>query len=987
MKKTIFVYSGEGARSSESGSRLLQTSRRWNEIAEILKDRLSIDLEEIWAAHQNMHRCPHSPLITVAAGICLADIWESWGYQPDIVLGHSIGELAAAYQAGMYNLEEILLVTYEIGRAAQNLEGTMLHGFQNEVEIENLEVCLSSKNFLSGDRTHVTVSGSRSEMRGFLEKHADFTEMKPEHPWHHRDYQQFAAALSSPPSSRADRASFVSGVSGQFEQQLEEGHWRKWLAEPMDFLAAVQSVKDAIGSQEIEIIEIGFHPVLKHSFKGFDTYRYISSMYRGQDDVKWILNQRKKLDQTPFLDKLSTDIESFRPGLDFDVELAYQDFTSLVFVQFSALLEPYFPSLAPQDFYRYKSVRQLLDRFGETADHSEAAAQRSYRRNRVAIAAMSCRFPSSAQTLNQFWESLLAGQDEVQADPERGDFEAGFLDRLSSTFDHHYFNIPEAEAKTMDPQQILALELTEMLFKDAGLDPAALDKSRVGVYIGAWNEEYHGHKDSVFYPTGTNPSIIASRISYHYDLRGPSWVANTACSSSLLAVHYASKDIEAGRVDYAIAGGVNMILGNSFTHSMRDSGFLSKDQRCKTFDDSANGYVRAEGGGLILLVNKDLVENFYAEVLGSSINQNGGRTQVITAPHPDAQEELILAACSDAEVEPADIAYVECHGTGTKIGDPIEISALQNTVARNRNSPCYLGSVKSNMGHLESAAGIAGLIKAVLALNQGKIPANIHFKTPNTFIDFDSFKLQVVDKPTPIAHTSLAGVSSFGFGGANAHVIMAGADESARKSLSEIHPPFDRNRGIALQRYFSLDSSDEPRNSLPAGETQMNGVRELIRKTFAELTGVETIQADIALTDQGLDSLSATDFLSTLQKNLGIELDTDLLFDYPLFDSLALYLEGQSGIEVVKESSGGNGGQAELDTRVRTLLQELTNLTEIDPDIELTDQGLDSLSATQLISQLETELGIELGADILFDYPLYDQFVAEVERRLQKEPA
>lgn len=167
----------------------------------------------------------------------------------------------------------------------------------------------------------------------------------------------------------------------------------------------------------------------------------------------------------------------------------------------------------------------------------------------------------------------------------------------------------------------------------------------------------------------------------------------------------------------------------------------------------------------------------------------------------------------------------------------------------------------------------------------------------------------------------------------------------------------------------------------------MNGVRELIRKTFAELTGVETIEADIALTDQGLDSLSATDFLSTLQKNLDIELDTDLLFDYPLFDSLALYLEGQSGIEMVKESSVSNGGQVEMDTRIRALLQELTNLTEIDPDIELTDQGLDSLSATQLISQLETELGVELGADILFDYPLYDQFVAEVERRLQKEPA
>ncbi|MGI9537788.1 MAG: acyltransferase domain-containing protein, partial [Desulfocapsaceae bacterium] len=204
MKKTIFVYSGEGARSSESSSRLLQTSRRWNEIAEILKDRLNISLDEIWADHTNMHRCPHSPLITVAAGICLTDIWETWGYKPDIVLGHSIGELAAAYQAGMYSLEEILLLTYEIGRAAKNLEGMMLHGFQNEAEIGDLEVCLSSKNFLSDDRTHVTVSGGRNEMREFLDRHKNFTEMKPEHPWHHRDYQQFAATLTSSPSSKAD---------------------------------------------------------------------------------------------------------------------------------------------------------------------------------------------------------------------------------------------------------------------------------------------------------------------------------------------------------------------------------------------------------------------------------------------------------------------------------------------------------------------------------------------------------------------------------------------------------------------------------------------------------------------------------------------------------------------------------------------------------------------------------------------------------------
>ncbi len=229
----------------------------------------------------------------------------------------------------------------------------------------------------------------------------------------------------------------------------------------------------------------------------------------------------------------------------------------------------------------------------------------------------------------------------------------------------------------------------------------------------------------------------------------------------MVAVHYAAKDIAEGRVDYAIAGGVNMIWGNNFTSYMRNSGFLSKDDRCKAFDNSANGYVRAEGGGLILLVNKNLVNNYHAELLGSSINQNGGRSQIISAPHPDAQAELIMDACQDAAITPQEISYVECHGTGTKIGDPIEISAIQNTIAKDRKNKCYLGSVKSNMGHLESAAGIAGLIKSVLALNYGIIPPNLHFNQPNEFIDFESYQLNVVSEETEIAHQANIGVSSF----------------------------------------------------------------------------------------------------------------------------------------------------------------------------------------------------------------------------------
>ncbi len=408
----------------------------------------------------------------------------------------------------------------------------------------------------------------------------------------------------------------------------------------------------------------------------------------------------------------------------------------------------------------------------------------------------------------------MSSEDQIKANAGRGHFEAGFMNDEITRFDHKYFNISEAEARTMDPQQILALELTELLWKDAGIDPAELDKKRIGVYIGVWNQEYRGDRESVYYPIGTNPGIIASRISYHYDLRGPSWVSNTACSSSLVAVHYASKDIEAGRVDYAIAGGVNMILGNEFTDQMKNSGFLSADSRCKTFDNSANGYVRSEGGGLVLLANKKLVKKYYADLRGSSINQNGGRSAIISAPNPEAQEELINAACQDAAIKPQDISYLECHGTGTKIGDPIEISAIQRTIAKNRSRKCFLGSVKSNIGHLESAAGIAGLIKSVLILYHGIIPPNLHFNQPNQYIDFDSYNLKVASEQTKIDNQTYIGISSFGFGGSNAHIIIKGVEEKIRKNIENIEIPFDRTRSSILADYYQLDHLNPDRTGI-----------------------------------------------------------------------------------------------------------------------------------------------------------------------------
>ena len=916
MKKRIFLYSGEGTKNSESKYTLLKYSKYWPEIEQILATKLNLDLEEIWNSEIDKHSCPYSPLLTVVSQICLSDIWTGWGCKPDVVIGHSVGELSAAYQAGLYSLEEILLITYRIGEITSKLNGVMLHGKLSDQQIDQLPVNLSSFNFVDDAKTHVTLSGYADEMNNFVSNNPEFVKMRLPHPWHHPDYRKYIDEMVIIASRKASDIKFVSGITTAFENHLPDDHWKQWLVNSVDFIRSMETIKKQYNDDQLEVIEIGFHPVLDKCCEIFDDYKHVSSMFRGEDEIKWIMYQRKLLDQSSFIEKLRQSIDVYKPQLDFKTSLAYQGFTSLKFLEFSVFLQPYFPSLAPQDFYRYKTLNQLIDNFGIEKPVDIPVASR-FQKNEVVVSGMSCRFPSSVENLTQFWEMLLSKGDQINNNPNRGDFEAGYLNDEITKFDHKYFNISETEAQTMDPQQILALELTELLWKDAGINPEELNKKRIGVYIGAWNQEYGGDKNSVYYPTGTNPSIIASRISYHYDLRGPSWVSNTACSSSLVAVHYACKDIEAGRVDYAIAGGVNMLLGNDFTDNMRQSGFLSKDNRCKAFDNSANGYVRAEGGGLVLLVNKDLASNYYAELIGSSINQNGGRSQVITAPHPEAQEELILDACQDAAIKPQDIGYIECHGTGTKIGDPIEISAIQNTIAKDRKSTCYIGSVKSNLGHLESAAGIAGFIKSVLILNNGLIPPNLHFKQPNQYIDFESYHLDVVAEETRIDNQTNIGVSSFGFGGANAHVIIKGVADDVRKKVENLVIPFDRNSAPSLKDYFRINENTTPQISdEPDPVSPPKDIGNTVKKLFFNLTSIEEIDPDLELFEQGLDSMSATELINSLEQEFKIDLDPDVLFDYPLLDQI---------VEVIGEKVAGNHSSEGAEDKSSEELSSIAN--------------------------------------------------------------
>jgi len=980
MKKTIFVYSGEGTHSSDTQARLLKQSPYWRQSEAILHAKLDLNLEEVWQREIGRHRCPYSPLLTVIAQICLSDIWVRWGYRPDMTIGHSTGEFAAAFQAGLYSLEEILLLVHEIGEIAAELDGVMLHGRLSDARLADLPINLSSYNFTVEDDKHVTLSGYAEEMAAFLQDNPDFVPMKLPHPWHHPDYGRFADRLKPAASREIEAGRFVSGVTTQFATALADDHWHQWLVNPIDFIRSVRTLHERCAADDLTFIEIGFHPVLEPCFREFNSSPYVSSMFRGEDDVSWILFQRRQLDPAPLIAQLKAASQAVKPQLDFGTSLAYQGLGSLELTQLSVELQPFFPSLAPHDFYRYKTVNQLIEEFGVIKKVALTGRQ-AFRQNEVVVAGMSCRFPSSAETPTQFWDMLIRRADQVKAETGRGGSEAGFLDNSVTRFDHQYFNIAPAEASAMDPQQILALELTEMLWKDAGIDPETLDKKRVGVYIGVWNQEYQGDPTSVYYPTGTNPSIIASRISYHYDLRGPSWVSNTACSSSLVAVHYAAKDIEDGRIDYAIAGGVNMLLNEAFTVNMRSSGFLSPDNRCKAFDNAANGYVRAEGGGLVLLGNKDRVESYYAEITGSAVNQNGRRSQVITAPHSEAQEELIITACQDAGIQPGDIDYVECHGTGTKIGDPIEIAAIQNTVAKGRKAPLYIGSVKSNMGHLESAAGIAGLIKSIAVLNYGTIPPNLNFNQPNQYIDFESSHIKVVTEKTPIGHQAVIGVSSFGFGGTNAHIILKGVEEAVRKPIQPQAVPFNRERATALAPYLRLEESEDAEPASAAGPNQDGpDVRHRIRVLFHRLTGIEEIDPDLELVEQGLDSMSATELINQLEERFKIDIGPDILFDHPLFGQFVAEIEKRVA-EQQSTAAAAIVSRNDIDTLVGELFFHLTSIKEIDPEIELTDQGLDSMSGTEFISQLESMLKVDIGPEFLFEYPLRDQLVDELYAR------
>jgi acyl transferase domain-containing protein/acyl-CoA synthetase (AMP-forming)/AMP-acid ligase II/NADP-dependent 3-hydroxy acid dehydrogenase YdfG/acyl carrier protein len=438
----------------------------------------------------------------------------------------------------------------------------------------------------------------------------------------------------------------------------------------------------------------------------------------------------------------------------------------------------------------------------------------------IAIVGIGCRFPGAA-SLEEFWTLLRDGVDAISEIPrDRWDIDAlydplpgtnarmstrwgGFLPGIDR-FDPHFFGISPREAAAMDPQQRLLLEVAWEALENAGQPADQLAGSRTGVFVGIGGFDYsnviinyedHLKVINAYLGTGTAHSIAANRISYLLDLRGPSLAIDTACSSSLVAIHLACESLRGAQTDLVIAGAVNLILSPEATIAFSHARMMAADGRCKTFDARADGYVRAEGAGAVILKRlSDALrdrDHILALVRGSAVNQDG-RTAGIAAPNASAQQSVIREALAQAGVAPRELTYVEAHGTGTSIGDPIEVDALKGVLGKAGpdDPPCLIGSVKANVGHLENASGMASLAKVLACLQHHEIPGQLHFTHLNPRISLAGTRIVIPSKPQPWprAPRRLAGISSFGFGGTNAHMIVEEAPSRSRSEGLPIRP-------------------------------------------------------------------------------------------------------------------------------------------------------------------------------------------------------
>ncbi|MGI6668749.1 MAG: SDR family NAD(P)-dependent oxidoreductase [Acetivibrionales bacterium] len=580
----------------------------------------------------------------------------------------------------------------------------------------------------------------------------------------------------------------------------------------------------------------------------------------------------------------------------------------------------------------------------------------------IAIIGISGRYPM-AGNLDEFWENLKKGRDCITEIPkDRWDYRdyfnpdrskegsvyskwGGFIDDVDK-FDPLFFNISPREAKLMDPQERLFLQTVWHTLENAGYTRQELAKAKVGVFVGVMYGQYQllgacSAAGNVGIPASSYASV-ANRVSYYFDFSGPSMAVDTMCSSSLTAIHLACKSIQSGECDMAVAGGVNVTIHPNKYILLTHGKFASSDGRCRSFGDGGDGYVPGEGAGAVLLkpLRKAVADGDYIHgiIKGSALN-HGGKTNGYSVPNPNAQAEVILEAIQKAKVDPGKITYLEAHGTGTALGDPIEIAGLAKAYGRYTNARqyCAIGSVKSNIGHLESAAGIAGLTKVLLQMRYKTLVPSIHSEALNPNINFTDTPFYVqrgltewkrpagVEEGKEIYYPRLAGISSFGAGGANAHIILQEWDNNYTQQRG------DENR----EHIVVLSSKNEERlreyaGALAAylrkmvdagrrGEIEGDTLRRLIvRDLLGIAAGIisvdeEDIHADEELSQIGFDAVKISRFVQEISIRFAISIKPDICLEYPTVTDLATYMETEYGNAIAGHYSHVKARSAEND--------------------------------------------------------------------------
>jgi amino acid adenylation domain-containing protein len=851
MGKTAYVYSGIGTQWPRMADALLHGAHALDGFAPALAGIDAVFVRQAgWSVSallddpgfDGMAQPARSHAAIFALQAALTHALAAHGRQPDAVIGHSGGEVAAAVAAGVLSPEDAVTLVLAHGELMESTPaGAMLHvelapdgiapylaGHDGRIELAVHNA--PSAVVLAGEASAIEILAQELTDAGIANRTLHIRV-----PFHSRAvepalarFRARLAGLAPLPARIPVYSAWRGGLAAA--DDFDADYWLRHVREPVRFCEAAQAMlADGIRN----CVEISPHPVLLQHIASIgrtESPACVATLHRETGAAplhEWLAESSGTSTGTASIDAgdLTAALRSIVADLLPDATLPadWQEMTwselGLKSVQLVALgkrVTAHCGIALPITLaYRCPTPASLAARLaqGSGTENKPANGRTAATNDPIAIVGLACRFPGGANTPEQYWSLLTSGRDpirEIPADrwpamdyyaPTAGtpgksvSRWAGFLaDCDLQGFDDKLFRVSPREASALDPQQRLLLEVAWEALENAGIPPLSLKGKRVAVYLGISTDDY---KTASFYTpdlaaidpyagAGTLGCTAGGRLSYFFGWQGPNLTIDTACSSSLVALHQARQALLAGECELAVVAGVNVMLTPHLFVYFSQVGALSPTGRCHTFDAAADGYVRAEGCGVLVLEREtDALKHRRrprARVAGSAVNQDGASTG-FSAPNGAAQTDVIAAAWRAAGAGGDEIAYVEAHGTGTPIGDPIELESLAAAAPQRTNAdPLLVGSVKSHIGHLEAAAGVAGVAKLVLALEHGELPGNFGFTTPNPRLDWEHLPLQVVDRTMPFparGKRRLAGISSFGFSGTNAHAVLEGVEASS----------------------------------------------------------------------------------------------------------------------------------------------------------------------------------------------------------------